>query len=68
MTDLILWPLLATCSRRAIRRKTKRFGHPYTYKPRGDLLVRLSRQTGLTHEEVFFQLLREREELLRDRD
>ncbi|MBD2090376.1 hypothetical protein H6F67_10970 [Microcoleus sp. FACHB-1515] len=68
MTELRLWPLLGTCSRRAILRRTKKFGHPYTYKPRGDLIIRLSRQTGLTYAEVFSQLLREREELLRDRD
>lgn len=67
MTDLRLWPLLQTKSRQALLRKKKKFGHPYTYNPRGDLIVRLARETGMTYAEVFNQLQKEREELLRDR-
>lgn len=65
MTELILYPKLGTQSRRAIARTRKRFGHPYTYKPRGDLLQRLSAETGMSIQDVYFQLLRERETLLK---
>ncbi|MGG6293800.1 hypothetical protein ACQ4M4_05190 [Leptolyngbya sp. AN02str] len=67
MTEAPLYRRLSTCSRRAIARTHKRFGHPYIYRPRGNLLQRLSRETGMTVDQVYRQLLREREELIRSR-
>ncbi|MBD2090977.1 hypothetical protein H6F67_14065 [Microcoleus sp. FACHB-1515] len=66
MTELILWPLLQTNSRRALVRKAKKYGHPYTYRPRGDLVTRLMEETGMTYEEVFNQLQKERVEMMRE--
>jgi hypothetical protein len=66
MTDLILYSRLQTKSRRALLKVRGRFGRPYFYRPRGDLLQRLSRETGLSIEQVYVQLFREREILLRD--
>ena len=53
-------------SKVAIKRKRKRWGHPYLYTPRRDLLRRLSQQTGMTEEEVLYQLLEERQFLLKN--
>ena len=39
-------------------------GRPYSYKPRGNLLVRLSGETGLSLQEVYKKLLEEREFLI----
>jgi hypothetical protein len=64
MTELKLWFQLCTCSRRAIKRSKGRFGHPYTYRPRGDLLARLAKQNGMTVDQVYRQLLKERETLI----
>ncbi len=63
MTDFILYPLLGTLSKRAISRKTWR-GRKYDYKPRADLLDRLTEETKMTRTEVYFQLLEERKKLL----
>lgn len=63
--DLILWYKLGTYSRRALKREKGRFGRPYHYSPRGDLLTRLSRETGWSISDVYSQLLKEREYLLR---
>ena len=38
----------------------KKYGHPYVYNPRSRLLKRLSSETGLTIDETYNQLLRER--------
>lgn len=64
MTDLILYPRLSTRSRRAIVKTKKRHGQEYVYNPRGDLLLRLSQETGLDMEAVYNQLLKERAVLL----
>lgn len=61
--DLELYQKLSTCSRRAIKRKSWR-GRPYTYKPRGPLLARLSREKGMSVQEIYRLLLEEREFLL----
>ncbi len=66
MTELRLYSQLSTCSRRAIRRKNGRFGHPYDYRPRGNLLARLASANSMPVVEVYAQLLREREILLRE--
>jgi hypothetical protein len=62
--ELILYPRLSTRSKRAITRRKKKWGHPYHYSPRGDLLERLSSETGMSIDEVYFQLQRERQYLL----
>lgn len=64
-TQLRLYFQLSTCSRRAIQKETSRFGNRYIYNPRGTLLSRLARENGMTSEEVYRQLLQEREILLR---
>lgn len=64
--ELILYELLGTRSRRAIY-KTHRRTHAYQktlYVPRYDLVLRLSRETGLTTEQVYQQMRRERDYLL----
>jgi hypothetical protein len=62
--DLTLYPRLSTRSKRALTRKNSYWGKPYTYRPRGTLLLRLSRETGLTIDKVLSQLEREREYLI----
>jgi len=57
--------LLSTRSRRAIAKTKGRFGRPYHYSPRGNLLTRLSRELGLSREAVYSLLMQEREFLLR---
>lgn len=65
MTEIFLYYQLQTKSRRAILRVRGRFGHPYEYTPRGDLLKRLARDNNMTVEAVYRQLLAERRELIR---
>lgn len=62
--DLLLYPRLSTRSRRAIRRTKKSYGRPYEYRPYGNLVKRLSNETGQSSEWVMDQLLKEREFLL----
>lgn len=47
-----------------VRAKTK-FGRLYIYRPRGTLLNRLSKETGLTLEQVRSQIDRERQYFLK---
>lgn len=65
--NLILYPKLGTRSRRALirtnRRGFKKAG-TYSYSPKGTLLERLSRETGMTIDQVYSQLQKEREYLL----
>jgi hypothetical protein len=62
--QLVLYPKLCTRSKRAITKRKKQWGHDYIYNPRGNLLERLSQETGLNIEQVYLQLIREREYLL----
>ena len=62
--NLILYPKLGTDSKKALTRKNGRWGKPYNYKPRGNLLERLAHQTGMTLDEVRSQLEKEREYLI----
>lgn len=65
--ELLFYPKLSTCSRRAITRRTRQTHkgpQPYTYRPRGTLLVRLARENGMTVGQVWAQLDQEREYLL----
>lgn len=55
---------LSTRSRRAIAKTKGRFGRPYHYSPRGNLLTRLSRELGMSREAVYSLLMKEREFLL----
>lgn len=59
-----LWPQLCTNTQRAISRKRKRFGHPYTYRPRGTLLKRLATENSISIEEAYRQLMDLRKELI----
>lgn len=63
--ELKLYPRLSTRSRRAMTKTVGRFGRVYYYKPRGTLLQRLSSETGLSIEDVYNQLMKERNYLLR---
>lgn len=67
MVDLVVWPILNARSKRAILRQKKRWGHPYEYKPRRDLLARLSEELKMTEEQVKDQIDKEREWLLEHR-
>jgi hypothetical protein len=62
--DLIIYPLLGTTSRRAMLKAKSRFGRTYAYRPRGNLLNRLSQQTGMPVEQVLSQIGRERQYFL----
>jgi len=62
--NLTLYPRLSTRSKKALTRKNGYWGKPYIYKPRGRLLERLARETGMTIYQVRSQLEREREYLI----
>jgi hypothetical protein len=65
--DLILYPRLGTRSRRALVRRNKRgYKKPDThvYRPKGTLLLRLARETGMSVDKVASQLQKERAYLL----
>ncbi|MEG4013116.1 MULTISPECIES: hypothetical protein [unclassified Microcoleus] len=62
--NLILYQKLGTDSKKALARKNSQWGKPYKYRPRGSLLARLARETGMTMSEVKSQLEKEREFLL----
>lgn len=62
----MLYQKLSSRSRRAMKRTRDRHGRPYEYRPRGNLLDRLSRETGLSLSAVYDQLMKERRELLRN--
>jgi hypothetical protein len=63
--EILLYPRLSTRSRRALLKTKKQFGKQYHYSPRGDLLKRLSQETGMSIEQVYRQLHEERAYLLR---
>jgi len=62
--NLTLYSKLSTRSKKALTRKNKQWGKPYYYRPRGHLLERLARETGMTIDQVRSQLEKEREYLL----
>jgi len=62
--DLILYSRLGTDSKKALTKKNGRWGKPYIYRPRGRLLERLARETGLTIYQVREKLEKEREYLI----
>jgi hypothetical protein len=63
--ELVLYYRLGTKSKRALVRQKTSWGNLYTYRPRGDLLQRLSQETGMTVAQVSAQLHKERYEILR---
>ena len=65
--NLILYPKLGTDSKKAVTRKSGRWGKPYYYRPRGHLLERLARETGMTINQLRSQLEKEREYLLQQK-
>jgi hypothetical protein len=65
--ELLFYPKLGTRSKRALTRRTSRSYkgvQPHTYRPRGHLLERLARESGMTINQVHSQLQKEREYLL----
>jgi len=62
--SIVIYHLLGTTSRKAMVREKSRFGRPYVYRPRGNLLERLSAETGMTKNAVLRQIARERQQLM----
>lgn len=58
------FPLLRRRSQLCLVRTKSRWGKDYYYRPRGNLLRRISKQLGITLESAYDQLLTEREYLL----
>jgi hypothetical protein len=66
--NLTLYPKLGTDSKKALARKSGRWGKPYFYRPRGRLLERLAKDTGMTINQVRSQLEKERQYLITQKD
>ena len=64
ITDVELYNCLGTTSKRALARQKKRFGYPYQYRPRYQLVERLTRELRTTEEDVIKRLFDLRAELL----
>lgn len=65
--NLIFYPQLGTRSKRALMRRTRQShkgSQPVTYRPKGNLLARLARESGMTIDQVYAQLQKERVYLL----
>jgi hypothetical protein len=62
--NLQAYPRLSTRSRRAIAKTKGSFGRPYHYSPRGTLLTRLSHELGISKEDAYSLLMKEREYLI----
>ena len=62
--NLTLYPKLGTDSKKALARKSGRWGKPYLYRPRGRLLERLAKETGMSVSQVRSQLEKERKYLI----
>jgi hypothetical protein len=60
-----IWLKLGTNSRRAISKRIKKWGHPYIYKPRSDLIANLSYELKLPTLEINLLLEEMRQEILR---
>ena len=58
-----IWILLGTNSRRALRKKTKKWGHNYRYKPRRDLCQNLSSELGRDFLTIYTTLIEMHQEL-----
>lgn len=69
--NLIFYPQLGTRSKRALMRRTRQTHkglQPHTYKPKGNLLTRLARESGMSVDQVYDQLQKERAYLLKLED
>jgi hypothetical protein len=66
--NLTLYLKLSTRSKKALIRKTGRWGKPYFYRPRGSLLERLAKETGMSVSQVRSQLEKERQYLISQKD
>ena len=60
-----IWQKLCTCSKRAMAKTKKKYGHPYFYNPRGDILQNIANRFGITIDEAYLDLLKIREEVLK---
>ena len=67
MTTLIVWPKLNLRSKRAMLRTKKKWGHPYRYQPRQQLVNRLCLELNMTKEEVLEKIEEEKAFLLNHR-
>lgn len=59
--ELIIYGRLSPCSKRAIRRVRKKWGHSYQYTPRQILINRLCAELNWSEEQVRNQIIKERE-------
>ena len=62
--NYIVYPRLSTISKKAIKKRTTRYGRPFQYIPRTNLVDRLARELGMTEQQVLDQIRIERKELL----
>lgn len=62
---LVIFPRLQTQSKRAFTKTRGKYGRPYHYQPRIDLLFRLQKELGLPAGEILDQIDREREFLIK---
>jgi hypothetical protein len=58
------FPLMRRRSQLPMLRITTKWGEVYHYRPRGNLLVRISKQLGISLEDAYDQILTEREYLI----
>lgn len=65
--NLLIYPRLGTPSRRAMKKIKGRFGQPYEYRPRFNLVERLSEELGITPAQVLDLIEAEREFLIKSR-
>lgn len=65
--DLIIYPRLSTCSKRAILKERKKWGHIYVYVPKKTLIDRLRSELGWSEQQVLDQIWAEREWLIKHR-
>lgn len=59
-----IWSRLSTRSRRALRKRVKKWGHPYKYSPRSDLVYNLSHELNLPTFEIATALVEMHWEIL----
>jgi hypothetical protein len=65
--ELLIYPLLSTRSRRAISRARGKYGRPYDYRPRIDLINNLAADLRMSQDQVLDQIKRERDFILAQR-
>lgn len=65
--ELKIYPLLGTPSKRAFVKEAKRYGRPYRYNPRYQLVQRLAKELNMSQNEVLDQIRKERAWVLEHR-